>query len=299
MKLVTYNSGAGARLGAMLDDRAIVDLNRASGGKLPAGILALLNAGDDAMAVARTTLEAAHTVGNAAASATGVIFSLDAPGTRLEAPVPRPGKVLAIGLNYRDHAEESGQEIPKHPVVFAKASTCITGPGMPVHRPKVSSALDWEAELCFVVGKNARHVKAADAAQYIAGYMIGNDVSVRDWQFHSPTWTMGKSFDTHGPIGPWLVTPDEVDVGNLDVKTYLNGELKQSSNTKHLIFDIGAIVEYLSAAMTLEPGDVVFTGTPAGVGVARKPPEFMKAGDVVRIEISGLGALENPIIDEP
>ncbi len=299
MKLVTFNSGAGARLGAMLDDRAIVDLNRASGGKLPADMIGLLNAGDEAMSAAKAAVDAARAAGAAGASATSVIFSLDAPGTRLEAPVPRPGKVLAIGLNYRDHAVETNAEIPKRPVVFSKASTCITGPGMPVHRPKVSGAVDWEAELCFVIGKNARHVRAADAAPYIAGYMIGNDVSVRDWQFHSPTWTMGKSFDTHGPTGPWLVTPDEVDVGDLDVKTYLNGELKQNSNTKHLIFDVGAIVEYLSAAMTLEPGDVVFTGTPAGVGVARKPSEYMKAGDVVRIEISGLGVLENPIIDEP
>ena len=299
MKLVTYNSGAGPRLGAMLDDRAIVDLNRASGGKLPADMISFLNAGEEAMAIARTTLDAARAAGSAGASASGVIFSLDVPGTRLEAPVPRPGKVLAIGLNYRDHAEESGQEIPKRPVVFAKASTCITGPGMPVHRPKVSAAVDWEAELCFVVGKHARHVKASDAAEYIAGYMAGNDVSVRDWQFHSPTWMIGKSFDTHGPTGPWLATRDDVNVANLDVKTYLNGELKQSSNTKHLIFDVGAIVEYLSAAMTLEPGDIVFTGTPSGVGVSRRPPEFMKAGDVVRVEISGLGVLENPIIDEP
>ena len=137
--------------------------------------------------------------------------------------MPRPPKVLAIGLNYRDHAEESGQPIPQRPVVFAKMPTCITGPGQPIYVPRVSRAVDWEAELCFVVGKAARYVKAAEAAEYIAGYCIGNDVSVRDWQFHSPTWMMGKSFDTHGPIGPWLVTPDEVDVGNLDVRLWVNG----------------------------------------------------------------------------
>ena len=218
---------------------------------------------------------------------------------RIEAPVPRPGKVLAIGLNYRDHAEESGQPIPQRPVVFAKASTCIVGPGDAIDIPRVSRAVDWEAELCFVIGKTARYVSAADAAQYIAGYTIGNDVSVRDWQFHSPTWIMGKSFDTHGPLGPYLVTPDEVGDGNLDIKLTVNGEQKQSSNTSQLIFGVGEIIEYLSAGMTLEPGDVVFTGTPAGVGGTRRPPEFLKAGDVVRVEISGLGVLENPVEAEP
>ena len=142
-------------------------------------------------------------------------------------------------------------------------------------------------------------MKAANAGEYIAGYCIGNDVSVRDWQFHSPTWMMGKSFDTHGPIGPWLVTLDEVDVGNLDVRLWVNGDLKQESNTNQLIFGVGEIVEYLSAGFTLEPGDVVFTGTPAGVGGARKPPEFLNAGDTVRVEITGLGVLENPLVDEP
>ena len=300
MKLVTYTSGTDTRLGAMLDDKTIVDLNRASGDKLPADMIAFLNAGDEAMQTARTAIEAARAAGNAGASATGVLFSLEAPGTRLEAPVPRPGKVLAIGLNYRDHAEETSAAIPARPVVFAKMPTCITGPGMPVHRPKVSGSLDWEGELCFVIGTRGRHIAEADAMSYVAGFCNGNDLSVRDWQFHSPTWMMGKGFDTHGPIGPWLVTPDEIpDVNNLDVKTWVNGELVQSSNTKHLIFGVGAIIEYLSAAFTLEPGDVVFTGTPAGVGVARKPPRFMKAGDVARVEISGLGVLENPVIDEP
>ena len=300
MRLVTYTSGSDARLGAMLDEKTIVDLNRASGGKLPAGMIAFLNAGGEAMQAARTAIEAARAADNAGASATGVVFSLEAPGTRLEAPVPRPGKVLAIGLNYRDHAEETNAEIPARPVVFAKMPTCITGPGMPVHLPKVSGALDWEGELCFVIGKRGRHIAEADAMSYVAGFCNGNDLSVRDWQFHSPTWMMGKGFDTHGPTGPWLVTPDEIpDVNNLDVKTWVNDELVQNSNTKHLIFGVGAIIEYLSAAFTLEPGDVVFTGTPAGVGVARKPPRFMKAGDTVRVEISGLGVLENRVIDEP
>jgi 2-keto-4-pentenoate hydratase/2-oxohepta-3-ene-1,7-dioic acid hydratase in catechol pathway len=213
--------------------------------------------------------------------------------------VPRPPKVIAIGLNYRDHAEESGQPIPRRPVVFAKMPTCIVGPDHPIYIPRVSRAVDWEAELCFVISRTARYVKADDATEYVAGYCAGNDVSVRDWQFHSPTWMMGKSFDTHGPMGPWLVTPDEVDVGNVDVRLRVNGDLKQDSNTNQLIFGVGEIVEYLSTGFTLEPGDVVFTGTPAGVGGARRPPEFLKPGDTVRVEIAGLGVLSNPVADEP
>ncbi len=300
MKLVTYTNAGNTRLGAMLDDKTIVDLNRASGGKVPADMMNFLAAGADAMAAAKTAVDAARAAGAAGASATGVIFSLDVPGTRLEAPVPRPGKALGIGLNYRDHAEETSAAIPERPIVFAKVSTCITGPGAPVHLPKVSKSLDWEGELCFVIGKGGRHISSADAMSHVAGFCNGNDLSVRDWQFHAPTWMMGKGFDTHGPIGPWLVTPDEIGgVSNLDVKTWVNDELVQSSNTKNLIFGIGAIIEYLSAAFTLEPGDVVFTGTPAGVGVARKPPRFLKAGDKVRIEIGPLGVLENDVIDEP
>lgn len=299
MRLVTYSQGGVTRTGAMLDDTNVVDLNRGSGGRLPSSMIELLEQGEGGMAAAREALEAATSAAKSGAPASGLIVSLDRDGARLEAPIARPGKVLAIGLNYRDHAEESGQALPTHPVVFAKVSTCITGPGMPVHRPKASAAVDWEAEMCFVMGKKGRHIKAAEAMDYVAGFMCGNDVSVRDWQFHNPTWMIGKGFDTHGPIGPWLVTKDEVDPANLDVTCFVNGELMQSSNTKHLIFDVPALIEYISTAFTLEPGDVVFTGTPAGVGVSRKPPVFLKAGDTVRVEISGLGVLENPVIDEP
>jgi 2-keto-4-pentenoate hydratase/2-oxohepta-3-ene-1,7-dioic acid hydratase in catechol pathway len=283
----------------MIDERTIVDLNRASGGALPADMLAFLDAGAQGMATARTTLDAARAAGQAGASASGTIFTLGVAGARLEAPVPRPPKALGIGLNYRDHAAESGQELPKHPVVFAKMPTCIIGPGTPIHRPHVSAAVDWEGELCVAIGARGRHIAAADAPQYVAGYMNGNDVSVRDWQFHSPTWMIGKSFDTHGPTGPWLVTPDEVDPANLDIRTFVNGQLMQESNTHQLIFGVREIIEYLSTSFTLEPGDIIFTGTPAGVGVARRPPLFLKDGDVVRVEIEGLGVLENPVIDEP
>ncbi len=285
MRLVTFTQNGATRPGVLADDIEIVDLNRADPA-LPADMLALLEGGDAMLDRARAALGSARE-------------RIALADVTLEAPVPRPRKVLAIGLNYRDHAEESRQQIPKHPVVFAKMPTCITGPGAPVHRPKVSGALDWEGELCFVIGRRARHVAAADAASCVAGYMCGNDVSVRDWQLRSATWMIGKSFDTHGPTGPWLVTRDGVDAGNLDVKTFVNGELKQHSNTGQLIFDVGAIIEYLSAAFTLEPGDVIFTGTPAGVGAAMKPPQFMKSGDIVRVEIEGLGVLENPVVDEP
>lgn len=283
MRLVTYTRGGSTLPGAIAANGDIVALAVAG---LPTTMIELLALPDgleraqEAAKIAGTTVPIAE--------------------ARIEAPVPRPGKVLAIGLNYRDHAEESGQPIPQRPVVFAKANTCIVGPGDAIHIPRVSRAVDWEAELCFVVGKTARYVKAADAAQYIAGYTIGNDVSVRDWQFHSPTWMMGKSFDTHGPIGPYLLTPDEAgDVSKLDITLHVNGEQKQKSNTSQLIFGVGEIIEYLSAGMTLEPGDVVFTGTPAGVGGTRKPPEFLKPGDVVRIEIDKLGVLENPVVAEP
>lgn len=282
MRLVTYRCGESTLVGAIAANGDVIDLTVEG---LPTTMIEIL-AMPDGIDLVRKFCESAN-------------VTVPIADVEIQAPLPRPGKVLAIGLNYRDHAEESGQPIPQRPVVFSKASTCIVGPGDAIHIPRVSRAVDWEAELCFVIGKTARYVKAADAAQYVAGYTIGNDVSVRDWQFHSPTWMMGKSFDTHGPIGPYLVTPDEVgDAGSLDIKLFVNGEQKQSSNTGQLIFSVGDIIEYLSAGMTLEPGDVVFTGTPAGVGASRKPPEFLKAGDVVRVEIEELGVLENPVVEE-
>jgi 2-keto-4-pentenoate hydratase/2-oxohepta-3-ene-1,7-dioic acid hydratase in catechol pathway len=208
--------------------------------------------------------------------------------------------VLALGVNYKDHSAEANIELPKRPMIFSKVSSSITGPGAPIHLPKASPFLDYEGELCLVVGKRARHVAPADALGHIAGYMIGNDVSVRDWQFHSPTWMMGKSFDTHGPTGPWLVTRDDIpDVGALRLRTWVNGDLRQDARTADLIFGVEPILEYLTKAFTLEPGDVIFTGTPAGVGALRDPRVYLKAGDVVRIEITGLGTLENTVVDEP
>jgi 2-keto-4-pentenoate hydratase/2-oxohepta-3-ene-1,7-dioic acid hydratase in catechol pathway len=218
---------------------------------------------------------------------------------RLEAPV-RPRKFLAIGLNYADHVKESGLEAPPFPVFFNKQTTCVAGPYDPIHLPRVSPLLDYEGELGFVIGRRCRHVPRDRAHEVIAGYVVVNDVSVRDWQLRTPTMTLGKSFDTHGPIGPWLVTPDEVgDPHALEIRTWVNGELRQHSSTRELIFDCFAQVEHLSTAFTLEPGDVVTTGTPAGVGGAMRPPRFLVAGDVVRVEIECIGAIENRVVDEP
>jgi 2-keto-4-pentenoate hydratase/2-oxohepta-3-ene-1,7-dioic acid hydratase in catechol pathway len=214
--------------------------------------------------------------------------------------VPRPGKILAVGLNYRAHAAETGREPPPVPVIFNKQTTSVIGPAGAIHRPRASEALDYEGELGFVIGRRCRHVPRARAAEVIAGYVVVNDVTVRDWQAKSPTMTMGKSFDTHCPFGPALVTPDEVgDPLALRLRTWVNGELRQDASTKDLIFDPAALVEHLSTAFTLEPGDLISTGTPAGVAAAMKPPRWLVPGDVVRVEIEGVGAIENRVIAEP
>ncbi|MEW6089797.1 MAG: fumarylacetoacetate hydrolase family protein, partial [Pseudomonadota bacterium] len=200
---------------------------------------------------------------------------------------------------YRDHVEESGQPMPEHQVWFNKQHNCITGPYDDVALPAVSSLLDYEAEMCFVIGKRCKHVPKERAHEVIAGYFVGNDVSVRDWQLRTNTWQIGKSFDTHGPIGPWIVTPDEVgDPHALAIRCWVNGELRQNSNTKHLIFNCFDQIAHLSQAFTLDPGDVIFTGTSGGVGAAMKPMQFLKAGDVVRVEVEKLGYIENRVVPE-
>ena len=219
---------------------------------------------------------------------------------KLQAPIPKPPKFFGVALNYADHIEETGLEKPEYPTLFNKQSTCVIGPGEAIHRPRISEKLDYEGELGVVIGKRCRHVPKDRTREVIAGYTICNDVSVRDWQARSHTWTLGKSFDTHGPIGPWIVTPDEItDPHHLDIKTWVNEELRQSSNTRYLIFDCDYLIEYLSIVMTLEPGDIIATGTSSGVGVKMKPRGYMKAGDIVRIEIEKIGVLENPVIEEP
>jgi 2-keto-4-pentenoate hydratase/2-oxohepta-3-ene-1,7-dioic acid hydratase in catechol pathway len=220
---------------------------------------------------------------------------------RLLAPV-QPRKFLAIGLNYADHIAESGMEAPEFPVFFNKQVTCVVGPHDDVHMPRVSSLLDYEGELAVVIGARCRHVREDRAHEVIAGYTIANDVSVRDWQIRTPTMTMGKSFDTHGPLGPWVVTPDELgDPHDLTIKTYVNDELRQDASTSEMIYSCFQQVAHLSEAFTLEPGDVIATGTPAGIGAVRQPfPDgLLKVGDVVRVEIDGIGAISNTVVDEP
>jgi 2-keto-4-pentenoate hydratase/2-oxohepta-3-ene-1,7-dioic acid hydratase in catechol pathway len=284
MKLATFSHEGATRIGAV-DGEAVVDL-AAAAPELPREMVAFLEAGPEA-------LGAAH-----AAIAGGPRLPL--AEVRLRAPIARPPKFLAVGLNYADHVAESGVKTPEHPTIFNKQSTCVTGPRDPIHVPRVSHVVDYEGELGFVIGRRCRHVSRDDAAEVIAGYLVVNDVTVRDWQLRVPTWTMGKSFDTHGPIGPWIVTPDALpDPHRLRLRTWVNGDLRQDSNTKELIFDCFALVEHLSTAFTLEPGDIVATGTPSGVGIAMKPPRLLEAGDVVRVEIEGIGEIENPVIDEP
>jgi len=216
---------------------------------------------------------------------------------RLLAPL-RPGKYLAIGMNYAKHVAEMGHtDRPKHQYWFNKQTTCINGPFDPID-PGVTEMLDYEVELGVVIGAAAKGVKAADALDHVFGYLVANDVSARDWQRHTPTFTMGKSFDTHGPIGPWIVTCDEIpDPQALDLKCLVNGEIRQSSNTADMSFTIAEQIEYLSTAFTLEPGDLIATGTPEGVGAAMDPPGFLKPGDVVRCEIEKIGAIENRVVE--
>ena len=285
MKLVTFTHEGRTRLGAV-EAEAVVDF-AAHGGGLPEDMLAFLAQGEAAFNTARELC----------ASGSGRLALAD---VNLEAPIGRPPKILAVGLNYRDHAAEGGFEIPTVPMIFNKQSTAVTGPGGAIHLPKESVQLDYEGEFAFVIGKRCRRVPKEKALDVIAGYTIANDVSVREWQFRSPTTTMGKSWDTHCPLGPYLVTADEVgDPHNLAIKTWVNGELRQDSNTNDLIFNLPDVIVHLSTAFTLEPGDVICTGTPSGVGLGMNPQVWLQAGDVVRITIEQLGTLENHVIDEP
>jgi 2-keto-4-pentenoate hydratase/2-oxohepta-3-ene-1,7-dioic acid hydratase in catechol pathway len=285
MKLATFSQGGSTRIGVVRGEE-IIDLSAAAP-ELPRDLIGFLSVGP----------RARQRAGEAAAASGGHIPLVD---VKLESPILRPPKFLAVGLNYADHVAESGMEPPKFPTIFNKQSTCVTGPYDPVHLPRVSSALDYEGELAFVIGRRCRHVPRARAHEVIAGFCVHDDVSVRDWQLRVPTWTMGKSFDTHGPLGPWLTTLDEVgDPHALSIRTLVNGEVRQSSNTKELIFDCYALIEHITTAFTLEVGDVIATGTPSGVGIGMKPPRMLVAGDVVRIEIANLGFIQNEIVPEP
>lgn len=282
MKLVRYRSGTTAELGVVKDE-GIVPLS-ALGANYPS-MLDLIEDGAEAL----------RTISAKLGDASSALRLADA---ELLAPIERPGKYLAIGMNYGKHLEEADRlGVPRasHQVWFNKQVTCISGP-YDVIEPGATEKLDYEVELGAVIGRRGKNVSAADAPAYVFGYLVANDVSARDFQFHSQTMTMGKSFDTHGPIGPWIVTADEIaDPHALDLRCYVNGELRQSSNTSNMIANLWAQIAYLTSAFTLEPGDLIATGTPEGVGVGMEPQVFLQPGDVVRCEIDGIGAIENRV----
>ncbi|GAB4148875.1 MAG: hypothetical protein Tsb009_22950 [Planctomycetaceae bacterium] len=289
MRLATLETAGGLiPVGVDLseDQPRFVDL-RAGDDSLPRSVKAIL-ASEDGIARAANAMQAGLDAGHFVEG-------------RLRAPIGSPGKVICIGLNYRDHAEESGMDIPTEPVCFSKFSSAVVGPEDEIELPPVSSKVDYEAELVAVIGQKGKRIAAGDARAYIAGYMNGNDVSARDWQIGRPggQWLLGKTPDTFAPTGPWLVTSDEIaDPGQLAISLRLNGETMQDSSTRELIFGIEELIAHLSQLMTLEPGDLIFTGTPPGVGMARKPPVFLKPGDRVDVEIEGLGILSNPVVGD-
>jgi 2-keto-4-pentenoate hydratase/2-oxohepta-3-ene-1,7-dioic acid hydratase in catechol pathway len=278
MKLVRFTESNETRIGK-IDGTRVVDLSKVPG--VTDSMRALLAQ----LPELRAELEATS----------GPSFAL--ADVKLEAPINDPQKFLAIGMNYREHMKEAvaaGIPVPTSQLWFNKQVSCITGPYDPIDLPEVSDKLDYEAELGVIIGKKCRHVKAADARSVIAGYLVCNDVSVRDWQMRSPTFTLGKSFDTHGPIGPWLTTDDEIsDPLALEMFLTVNGEERQRSSTGDMVYNIYEQIEYLSTVMTLQPGDILATGTPSGVGAAQG--RFLKTGDVVRVEVQNLGAIENRV----
>ena len=287
MKLVSYKIHDKINIGALKEDFIIPFSNDPN---IPNDMLSFLEAGKKVMTLAEDVIKKNQN-----------IIPIDS--CKLINPILRPPKIIAIGLNYQDHLEEIraiGREVddPEVPMIFNKQSTSACGPYEDIHDPKVSDKLDYEGELAFVIGKKCRHVPRSEAHNVIAGYCVSNDVSVRDWQLRVPTFTIGKSFDTHCPFGPAIVTADEIsDPHNLQIKTEVNQEVRQNSNTKNLIFNCFELVEHLSTSFTLEPGDLILSGTPGGVGVADN--KFLKEGDEVKISISELGYIENKVVNEP
>jgi 2-keto-4-pentenoate hydratase/2-oxohepta-3-ene-1,7-dioic acid hydratase in catechol pathway len=283
MRLVTFEQEGRLRPGVVQADSTVVDLSSLG---YP-NVLELIGGGSGAIGKIRD-------FANQPASP-----RLPLSSVRLRAPIPIPRKLICVGLNYRDHAEETGSEIPDVPTIFNKFATAVIGPGDEIVLPKVSNSPDYEAEFAFIIGKGGRRIAADSWRDHIFGYTIVNDVSARDYQRATTQWLMGKTFDTFAPVGPWIVTADEIkDPHALDISMTINGEVLQSSNTSNLIFKIPDLVSYLSSVFTLEPGDIVSTGTPAGVGAARKPPRFLRAGDECVVKIAGIGELRNPVVGE-
>jgi 2-keto-4-pentenoate hydratase/2-oxohepta-3-ene-1,7-dioic acid hydratase in catechol pathway len=285
MRLVTYHSDRGLRAAA-LRGQEYVDLQDADP-QIPAAMIEFLAGGE----------KLRDRAVNAAARGKGIPRDT----VRLAAPIPAPQKILCVGLNYADHARETGKEAPAEPVIFNKFVTAVRGDGDAIELPKLSREVDYEAELVAVIGRGGRHIPCESALEHVAGYCCGHDVSARDWQLRKPggQWLLGKSFDSFAPMGPALVTADEVgDTSNLRIQLRLNGQVMQDSTTAQLIFSVADLVAYVSGVCTLAPGDVIFTGTPPGVGVVRKPPVFLQPGDTVEVEIERVGVLRNRVIAE-
>jgi 2-keto-4-pentenoate hydratase/2-oxohepta-3-ene-1,7-dioic acid hydratase in catechol pathway len=288
MRLVTFEQNGEPRIGAVRTavhgQLEVVDL-RAQDPRLPGSVKLLLEQGPAALRGVEPLI----------ATGPGIPFE----AVRLLPPVLDPQKIICVGLNYADHAAETGATAGDEPVIFCKFPTALLAPEQTIELPPESNQVDYEAELVVVIGKRARRITRGEAWEHIAGYACGHDVSARDWQKHKPgkQWLLGKSFDTFAPLGPWLATCDEVaDPGNLHIELRLNGQVMQSSSTEQLIFPVDYLVSYLSHVCTLLPGDLIYTGTPPGVGVARTPPVFLKPGDVAEVTIEGLGTLRNPVI---
>jgi 2-keto-4-pentenoate hydratase/2-oxohepta-3-ene-1,7-dioic acid hydratase in catechol pathway len=287
MKLMMFEKGTGAALGVVEGD-SVIDV-AAADASLAKDLAGLIAAGPAALAKVKAAAAMAP------ASARRPIASVKAA-----LPIARPAKFICIGLNYALHAKEGGHAMPTYPSLFLRVPTSLTAAGAPVIRPKCSVQLDYECELTIVVGKGGRHIPEEKALGHVFGYTLFNDVSVRDYQRMTTQWTAGKNFDSTGPLGPWVVTADELPPGasGLRIQTRVNGEIMQDSNTSDMIFSTAKTIALLSEIMTLEPGDLIATGTPSGVAHARKPPAWMKAGDRVEVELEGIGVLANPIVDE-
>jgi len=315
MRLVTYSERGRTSVGAIEDGwildipQAYAELLRRQGvtdatgraqAECPPDMVLLLardGLGRAAEAIAFAREQLAQDKESAVAR--GLAVAADAPAVRLRAPLLRPGKIICLGLNYADHAKETNSPIPQYPELFNKFANALIGPGEPIVLPRVSQQVDYEAELAVVIGKAGRYIDEARALEHVAGYTILNDVSMRDFQFRGRQWMQGKTFDRSTPIGPWIVTVDEIpDPQALDISCEVSGEVLQRSNTREMIFGVATVIAYISQIMTLEPGDVIATGTPAGVGFVRDPKRLLRPGDVVRVTVERIGTLENPVVAE-
>jgi 2-keto-4-pentenoate hydratase/2-oxohepta-3-ene-1,7-dioic acid hydratase in catechol pathway len=290
MKLITYDHKGQTDLGALVagaDGEAVFSLHHLNP-RLPSDMIAFLEAGKPALALAQQAVAAASPA-----------QGLPVAAVTLKAPIPRPGKIIAIGQNYLAHAQESNASAPPFPIIFAKYANSVIGPGQPIVIPAAVQKPDYEGELAVVIGRRGRNIPEAEALDYVAGYMPLNDVSARDWQGRTSQWVIGKTPDTFCPMGPALVTADEIpDIQNLWLRTIIGDEVLQEGHTSLMIFSVAHLIADMSQVMTLEPGDVIATGTPAGIGAARTPPRWLRPGDVVRIEIERIGVLENPVVAE-